>query len=45
MDNFEKVKDEQRKKVLVTPELEVLVVKHTEYWRFDTAVNSQEMYG
>jgi hypothetical protein len=35
MDNFEKVKDEQRKKVWVTPELEVLEVKHTEYWKFD----------
>jgi hypothetical protein len=30
MDNFEKVKDEQRKKVWVTPELEVLEVKHTD---------------
>jgi hypothetical protein len=34
MDNFEKVKDEW-KKVWVTPELEVLDIKQTEYWRFD----------
>ncbi|SEC77892.1 paeninodin family lasso peptide [Paenibacillus sp. GP183] len=35
MDNFEKVKDEQRKKVWVTPELEILEVKNTLYWSFD----------
>jgi hypothetical protein len=35
MDNFEKVKDEQWKKVWVTPELEVLELKKTEYLRFD----------
>jgi hypothetical protein len=35
MDNFEKVKDELRKKVWVTPELEILEVKNTLYWSFD----------
>jgi hypothetical protein len=35
MDNFENVKDEQKKKVWLKPELEILQVKQTEYWMFD----------
>jgi hypothetical protein len=35
MNNFEEVKDEQRKKVWLKPVLEMIEVKNTEYWRFD----------
>jgi hypothetical protein len=35
MDNFEKVKDEQRKKVWLKPVLEMLELKKTAYWEFD----------
>jgi hypothetical protein len=37
MDNFEKVKDEVKKKVWREPVLEMIEMKYTEYWSFDVS--------